>query len=386
MLNTCAAPPESLPLDLLDDAKPQPSDLGMMQSVLNAIPSAVIILDSDRQIFFANRAATRLAGKLGHTDVQGMRVGEMVACRNLDSDGSGCGTARGCRTCGELQASATALRGEEVTTEQLITTKSGDCYELQLTASPFVWQGDEYALLVLTDISAEKRREMLERVLFHDVLSMATGVSGLLAEAAREPSLYSVIKDDLAISSQALVTEIKGQQQLIDAELGKLVVLPEPVVADHLLREVREAFQFHPDAMGKEIALEADLPSFMLRSDPSLLKHILGNLLRNAPGGDPSRDDCPTRRRACRNRLRVLVLERRRHSGRDPAADLPAELQHEGKRPRDRDLQPAAVRGGLPRWPGRLHVEQGGGDAVLPLVADGVGAVGYHSVARATLA
>ena len=282
MLNTCAAPPESLPLDLLDDAKPQPSDLGMMQSVLNAIPSAVIILDSDRQIFFANRAATRLAGKLGHTDVQGMRVGEMVACRNLDSDGSGCGTARGCRTCGELQASATALRGEEVTTEQLITTKSGDCYELQLTASPFVWQGDEYALLVLTDISAAKRREMLERVLFHDVLSMATGVSGLLAEAAREPSLYSVIKDDLAISSQALVTEIKGQQQLIDAELGKLVVLPEPVVADHLLREVREAFQFHPDAMGKEIALEADLPSFMLRSDPSLLKHILGNLLRNA--------------------------------------------------------------------------------------------------------
>ncbi|MBP9899275.1 MAG: PAS domain-containing protein, partial [Gemmatimonadales bacterium] len=67
MLNTCAAPPESLLLDLLEDAKPQPSDLGMMQSVLNAIPSAVIILDSDRQIFFANRAATRLAGKLGHT-------------------------------------------------------------------------------------------------------------------------------------------------------------------------------------------------------------------------------------------------------------------------------------------------------------------------------
>ena len=282
MPNTCAAPPESLPLDLLDDARAVPSELGMMQSVLDAIPSAVIILDSERQIFFANRAAARLAGKLGHTDVQGMRVGEMVSCRHLDSDASGCGIARGCRTCGELQASLTALRGQEVTTEQLITTRSGDCYELRVTASPFAWQGDEYALLVLSDISAEKRRDLLERVLFHDVLSMATGVSGLLAETAKEPALYPVIVDDLVMSSQAMVNEIKGQQRLLDAERGKLVILPEPVAANHLLHEVREAFQFHPAAMGKEIALEADLPSFVLRSDPPLLKHILGNLLRNA--------------------------------------------------------------------------------------------------------
>jgi signal transduction histidine kinase len=282
MLNTCAAAPESLPADLLDDATAQPSDLGMMQTVLDAIPSAVVILDSERQIFFANRAAARLAGKLGHTDVQGMRVGEMLACRNLNSAGSGCGTERGCRTCGERAASLAALRGQHTTTEQRITTQSGDCHELQLTASPFVWQGDDYALLVLTDISAEKRREMLERVLFQDVLSMATGVSGLLAETAREPSLYPVIKDDLVMSSQALVNEIKGQQQLLDAESGNLVILPEPVAANHLLHAVREACQFQPAAMGKEITLEADLPSFVLRSDPSLLKHILGNLLRNA--------------------------------------------------------------------------------------------------------
>lgn len=282
MLSTCAAAPESLPYDLLDGARAVPSDLGMMQSALDVIPSAVIILDSERQIFFANRATTRLAGKLGHTDVQGMRVGEMLACRNLDSAGSGCGTERGCRTCGELVASLAALRGQEVTTEQLITTQSGDCYELQLTASPFAWQGDDYALLVLTDISAEKRREVLERVLFQDVLSMATGVSGLLAETAIEPSLYPVIKNDLVMSSQALVHEIRGQQQFLDAERGKLVVRPEPVAANYLLHTVRQACQFHPAAMGKEIALEADLPSFVLRTDPSLLKHILGNLLTNA--------------------------------------------------------------------------------------------------------
>lgn len=282
MLNTCAAPPESPLFDLLDDAPVQRSDLGMMQSVVDAIPSAVVILDSNRRIFFANRAATKLAGKLGHTDVRGMRVGELLDCRHLASDGTGCGTGRGCRTCGELHASLRALRGEEVTTEQLITTQSGDCYELQVTASPFLWQGDEYALVVLADVSADKRRALLERVLFADVLPVATGVSGLLSEAAADPSLYPLIKDDLVRSSQAMVDEITRQQQLLDGERGRLTILPETVVVGHVLDEVRAAFEHHPAAMDKEVELDVDSAAFVLRTDPSLLKHMLGNMLRNA--------------------------------------------------------------------------------------------------------
>jgi|CXWL01.1.fsa_nt_gi signal transduction histidine kinase len=282
MVATYAAPPERLAPLLVDAAVTRFSDLGMLQSVLDMMPECVIILNGERQILFGNQATRRLATELGRAEFAGLRLGELLSCRNLTSAPSGCGTSKGCRTCGALHASLMALHGRELTTECLVTAQDGQSYELKITASPFAWHGEEYALLMLGDISAEKRREMLERVFFHDVLNTAGGVSGLLSVVADDPSLYPAMKDDLVTSSEMLVNEIKSQQQILSAESGKLVTQPEVLTADRLLQEVRQVYHHHPVADGKVIELELDGATFELTSDHSLLQRVLGNMLKNA--------------------------------------------------------------------------------------------------------
>ena len=282
MLDTYAAPPERLAPPLIEAAVKRFSDLGMLQSVLDMLPECVIILNGERQILFGNSATKQLAADLGHAQFTGLRVGELLSCRNLAAAPSGCGTSMGCRTCGALHASLMALHGRELTTECLVTSRDGHHYELQLTASPFPWQGEEYALIMLGDISAEKRREMLERVFFHDVLNTAGGVSGLLSVVADDPSLYPAMKDDLVTSSEMLVNEIKSQQQILSAESGKLETQPVRLSADRLLHEVRQVYQHHPVAEGKVLELELDGAAFELTSDPALLQRVLGNMVKNA--------------------------------------------------------------------------------------------------------
>ncbi len=283
-MQTYCAPAARLTPDQVDVAVDRLGDLGPLQQVLDLMPELVVLLGPQRQILFANTAMRQLVATLDDDPILGRRLGEALSCRNLATAPSGCGTGEACRTCGALHAMLKALHGHSAITECQISSSSGTAHDLRVTASPFIWQGEEYALVILGDISAEKRREVLERVFFHDVLNTAGGVSGLVSLMASDASLYPVLKDDLVISSLSLVNEIRSQQMLVNAEAGRLLAQGEPVLVDEVVEAVRQLYRSHQLAKGRTIhvTIAAAVAGTTITTDPVLLRRVLGNMVKNA--------------------------------------------------------------------------------------------------------
>lgn len=256
--------------------------LGSLSPILDAIPDCLLVLNAQRQILFGNRALRALAGTLDHPCFEGMRAGELLACRNAPKGPGGCGTAEACRTCGALSAVLAALGGEDSTQECRIATEAGDPLDFRVKASPLLWQGTEYVLVVLADISDAKRRGVLERVFFHDVLNTAGGVQALAHLIADDPSLCDGLKDDLLASSTALVNEIKGQRLLLAAESDQLRAKLAPVHARHALETVRHLYRHHPAAIGRRLEATPVPDDLVLRTDETILERVLGNMVKNA--------------------------------------------------------------------------------------------------------
>lgn len=240
-----------------------------------------VILNSDRQVVFANRPLLDTLGVGEEADALGLRTGELLGCIHSTSSG-GCGTTESCRNCGAVNAALSAQRGKEAEDECRIVRHDGSALDFRVRARPLQVDGDCYTLFDLTDISNEKRRQALERIFFHDVLNTATGLRGLswMMHEADGDALREML-DQLGTTSEQLIGEIQAQRLLLAAENRELAVEPSPLNSAELLRRVAKAYENHEVAAGRTIRL-GDLMGCDFSADHTLLARVLGNLIKNA--------------------------------------------------------------------------------------------------------
>ena len=72
------------------------------QAILDAIPNAVVILNQERQIVYANTAFADLNPERELMEILGQRVGEALNCLNVPDNEGGCGTGTFSTTCEAL--------------------------------------------------------------------------------------------------------------------------------------------------------------------------------------------------------------------------------------------------------------------------------------------
>jgi signal transduction histidine kinase len=152
--------------------------------------------------------------------------------------------------------------------------------DLEAVATPFTTAGRTYTIVSLRDIAGDKRREMLERLFFHDVINTAGGLHGL----ARTMLDLGPSADDLRILVQVsdqLMEELHNQRDLIAAERGKLLPDPQPVRLDALLTGLRDLYARHTVARGRTVQL-LSAPAMTATTDTVLLRRAVGNLVKNA--------------------------------------------------------------------------------------------------------
>ncbi len=279
---TFHAPAPRLETDAIRQQAAGLGDLAGLAALLDCMPDWVMILNEQRQVIFANRKLRDFAGAHVTGPLQGQRPGEFLDCRQAGRAPSGCGTGQACRTCGAVNAILAALAGHQDARECRISSTAVTAYDLRMWASPFHWHDCHYALVVAVDISDEKRRQVLERIFFHDILNTAGSLYGLSELIHHDPASVGDLKDDLRETAETLVNEIRSQRVLLSAERNELIVTLAPASSRQLIESAIQAYRHHSLAACKTITLARDFTDFLIDTDATLLHRVLGNLLKNA--------------------------------------------------------------------------------------------------------
>lgn len=200
----------------------------------------------------------------------------------------GCGTSESCRYCGAVNATLQSQKLDAEVVEECRISSVNDkglvSYDLKIKASPFVYKDVTYTILGIEDISADKRRRMLERIFFHDVINTAGGLQGFIgflkdARSDEEMSEYIGIADRL---SHDLVDEIQAHRALTAAENQELVVNDNELSVRSLLKDIVNNISFHQVAEDKNIKIDKDTIDQSFCSDEVILKRVIINMTKNA--------------------------------------------------------------------------------------------------------
>lgn len=152
----------------------------LVRSLLDAADVSMLILNRQRQILVGNSMLLAGLDSQGIRVEQGMRPGEAFGCIHSSECSGGCGTSKACSTCGAVLAILESQHTESaVERECLMTVQHGnatDALELRVRASDVRVGAERFTVVGLRDISAEKRRDALERVFLHDISNTVSPV------------------------------------------------------------------------------------------------------------------------------------------------------------------------------------------------------------------
>jgi signal transduction histidine kinase len=244
-----------------------------------------MVVGETRQILLGNRALREFASSQGHDGLLGLRPGELLACGHALSAPSGCGTDEACSTCGAVEAILAALGGNRASFECRVLRQLPhgiEALDLRVWGTPFRWHGEQLALVVAADISDEKRRKVLERIFFHDILNTAGAINSLTELLADGILTFDQARESLVDSARALVSEIRDQRELLAAESNELRVKPAPVHSRLFLEGVVGTYQHTHLGREREIRLDPTMAEAIFFSDERLLGRVIGNLIKNA--------------------------------------------------------------------------------------------------------
>ena len=265
---------------------------GPLASILDAIPSLVLIFNDKREVVHANRQAEMTLSADDLSALLGKRPGDVLHCEHAANCPSGCGTGEACVMCGAANALREAEKGVANVQECRIRQhESGVSMDYRVSATPIEIDGQKLNLLTLIDISHENRRRALERIFFHDLLNTLGALSGYvqLMEDSNE-SDREIFRITAIRLADVMAEEINEQRDLAAAENNDLVIRIEQVNARELLEQVVLQYRNHPQGRGRKITFAA-ADDVTLHSDKRLLLRIMSNMLKNAleatpPGGE----------------------------------------------------------------------------------------------------
>lgn len=259
-------------------------------AALDGMLNFCLILNLQRQAVFVNKPLREFLAANGIKDAVGRRFGDLAGCSHPAESEGGCGTTEACARCGAAQAVAEALNGREAAKEcRILSKRVGDDLDLQVSLKPLTLGKDKFLLMSLIDISSDKRRAVMERLFFHDVINTAGGVQGLLSvmETADPGELKGYLSTAVSASDR-LVDQILSQKDLAAAERGELSLRAAEVGTAELLREVAGLFAAHEVAKDKRVELAADCADAVLTTDRTLLSRVIGNMTKNALEAEPA--------------------------------------------------------------------------------------------------
>ena len=256
--------------------------------LLDAFGGILLVVNEQRQVIAVNAA---LLQKLGIDDphsLLGARPGEALHCAHAAMAPGGCGTGRGCASCGAVIA-ILASQAECVVTERecLLTTEGGGSLAFRVRAAPLQLAEHRFTALTLQDIQVEKEWETAQRVFFHDLANLMTGLLGAVTELEFcEPHETAQLLADVQSSVRSMVDETRAQRAYFYGTRNTLPLL-RPISLGTILDEIARIFVRNPLARQRRLQLGELHRDVTVRTDSALLRRILVNMVKNALEASP---------------------------------------------------------------------------------------------------
>lgn len=246
------------------------------------------VIDKNRQIVYANDEFLSTLGINTLESVLGKRQGEAIACLHSADEPAGCGTSRACAYCGAvnaiLESQRTGMKSMRETQISSIIDGKNKSWDLNVISTPIAFNGDQFYVLILQDISDIKRKARLERIFFHDILNSVVGLNGLLnlLKAETSPVEIQELINLSEESSRNIIEEIIVQRDMLAAENGELKVNIALTNSNELLDSTMVNIGFHQAVKERRIVKAENSANVDFETDKLLLQRVIINLLKNA--------------------------------------------------------------------------------------------------------
>ena len=245
--------------------------------VLDEVFCSIVVLNNVGQIVYFNKMFTYIAEK--NQIVLGKRFGAYISCSNVAEGAKECGQATFCKHCAVNQS----LQGTAQIKEYEISFLQKNNKVLELLIRPVLFEvmSNRYTLLIIKDISNEKRRRILERIFFHDISNTMTIMNGHLLMLEKDKS--NLIKfERVKKTYDKMWEEVKGQKILSDAENEELQIRFSPIEIQTFIQEIIILLQ----EIYKEnrLLFESDktLANVVIKTDETILRRVIVNMIKNA--------------------------------------------------------------------------------------------------------
>ena len=283
------APAERATYETLQAQQADFTDAGFMLEIIDAVPNGVVVLNKQRQIVYSNNAFFQ-AVQIDDSSVIGLRPGEALNCIHAFESDGGCGTTEFCSTCGAVLAILQAQKGKKSIRECRIVRQNDEggetAVDLRVWATPMELGREKYTIFAVNDISDEKRRRILEHVFFHDLRNTAGIIQGLAELVGMIDDLEELKSFDymglMQQASHQLIDEIEAQRQLLAAENEELELELGQISSLLLLQNVKSLYEQLNISEERFIQLDPQSENMEMLIDPTLLKRVVGNMVKNA--------------------------------------------------------------------------------------------------------
>jgi hypothetical protein len=258
----------------------------LIGTLLDSFPEPAMILNRERQIVLANDKLAAVLNRPAES-LLGLRPGEALDCVHSAEKSGGCGTTRFCQFCGTTRAFAESQRTGRPGVEECRIRRAVEGHtaalELRVWATPLVVDGESFTVFAIRDTTDEKRRQVLERVFFHDVLNTAWALREMADFLPESPDEEAArVRQRVRELAEEMIEEIQSQRDLTAAEGGDLTVRPKMLDAGQLLKRICALYRPRSALEGKTLIFSEGAEPVTLQSDERLLARVLGNLIKNA--------------------------------------------------------------------------------------------------------
>jgi signal transduction histidine kinase len=260
------------------------NDRVLVKNIIDSIQDIVLLVDTGRRILLHNKKFLELTGSDATEVVKGISVGEAINCVHSKEPPAGCGTTEACALCGFTKSILNLENGQYTEEVRIITNKDSEVLDLKVKSFPFIHDEQKYVVLIISDIKHEKRRKILERIFFHDVMNTAAGLKGL-SELLTDSNSEEEIQKATKLINQAsteLIDVLQAQTILISAENDEITVNFEEIHLKEFLQDKVDFYSSFKVARNKKINYNSAFSGVVIKSDIHILKRVIGNMIKNA--------------------------------------------------------------------------------------------------------